>query len=66
MVHSEGEYSRGRRNHEYSGKKVPPGPEPDRLTIEGDWRDAMMKAVKKKRPEDGWPEYEMNKDKAKK
>ena len=34
---------------------------PDRLEIEGDWRDAMGKAIKKKRPKEGWPESEKEK-----
>ena len=37
-------------------RKRPPGPEPDRLEIKGDWREAMGKAIKKKRPKKGWPE----------
>lgn len=32
-----------------------PGPQPDRLIIEGDWGDAMAKALTKQRPADGWP-----------
>ena len=32
-----------------------PGPEPERLKIEGDWEDAVAKALKKKRPPEGWP-----------
>lgn len=36
--------------------KVSPGPKPDQLVIGGDWRDAMGKAIKKKRPKEGWPE----------
>lgn len=31
------------------------GPKPDILKIEGDWRNAMKKALEKKRPEKGWP-----------
>ena len=37
-------------------KKKPkrkPGPEADRLKIDGDWREAMKKAVRKKKPK-GW------------
>jgi len=32
------------------------GPEPERVQIEGDWKKAVGKALKKKRPKDGWPE----------
>jgi hypothetical protein len=31
------------------------GPKPDTLVIEGDWQNAMGKAIKKKRPKGGWP-----------
>ena len=34
------------------------GPKPDRVKVEGDWEAAIGKALKKKRPEDGWPESE--------
>ena len=30
-----------------------PGPRPDRLKIDDDFEDALEKALKKKRPEDG-------------
>lgn len=32
-----------------------PGPKPDTLKIEGDWRDATKRALDKKRPAKGWP-----------
>ena len=32
-----------------------PGPEPERLKIEGDWEEAMKRALGKKRPSEGWP-----------
>ncbi len=32
-----------------------PGPEPETLKIEGDWEDAVGKALKKKKPPEGWP-----------
>lgn len=32
-----------------------PGPEPERLKIEGDWEEAMKRALGKKRPPEGWP-----------
>jgi hypothetical protein len=35
--------------------RKPPGPKPEALVIEGDWKDAMRKLVSKKRPAGGWP-----------
>ena len=35
--------------------KKTPGPEPETLKIEGDWKDAMKKALPKKKPAEGWP-----------
>lgn len=35
-----------------------PGPKADKVKIEGDWERAMEKALKKKRPKDGWPKPE--------
>jgi len=32
------------------------GPKPERIKLEGDWRDLMGKALKKERPKEGWPE----------
>ena len=33
-----------------------PGPDPDRLKLdEDDWKEAAKKALKKERPEGGWP-----------
>jgi len=44
-------------------KKRKRGPKPDRLVIETEeWQDAVQKAVKKKRPKDGWPEPDKKKD----
>jgi hypothetical protein len=31
------------------------GPEPERVKIEGNWKVAVAKALKKERPKDGWP-----------
>jgi hypothetical protein len=31
------------------------GPEPERLKIEGDWVEAVDKALAAKRPPQGWP-----------
>lgn len=36
-------------------KKKKPGPEPDKLKLEGDWGQAVKKALTKKRPKGGWP-----------
>jgi hypothetical protein len=36
-------------------KKRRPGPEPEVVKIEGDWKDAMKKLISKKRPVGGWP-----------
>ena len=35
--------------------RKPPGPAPEVLKIDGDWKDAMKKLISKKRPEGGWP-----------
>jgi hypothetical protein len=35
--------------------KGKPGPKPQYLKIEGDWRDAVKRAVRKKKPAEGWP-----------
>lgn len=32
------------------------GPKPDRVKIEGDWERSVGKALKKKRPKNGWPD----------
>lgn len=32
-----------------------PGPQADRLRIEGDWENAIENALLKKRPPGGWP-----------
>lgn len=32
-----------------------PGPKPETLKIKGDWKDAVKKALAKKRPAGGWP-----------
>jgi hypothetical protein len=36
----------------------PPGPEPEILKIEGDWKDATRKLISKKNPVGGWPKLE--------
>ena len=36
-------------------KKAVPGPKPEVLKINGDWRDAIKKSLTKKKPPNGWP-----------
>lgn len=43
--------------------RKPPGPEPETLRIEGDWKDAMRKLISKKRPVGGWPKPKKKKAK---
>jgi hypothetical protein len=35
--------------------KVPRGPHPEVLKIEGDWQDAVKTSLTKKKPAKGWP-----------
>ena len=35
-----------------------PGPEPERVKIDGDWQEAAKKALGKPKPEGGWPKAE--------
>jgi hypothetical protein len=37
------------------GKPETPGPKPDVLKINGNWRDAVKKSLEKKKPAEGWP-----------
>ena len=42
-------------------KKKKPGPEAERLKLdEDDWEEAAKKALKKERPEGGWPKPDQN------
>jgi hypothetical protein len=36
-------------------KKKTPGPDPERLKLEGNWKDLIAEALAKKRPPEGWP-----------
>ena len=38
-----------------SENKQKKGPKPERVKIEGDWGDAVDKALKKPRRKEGWP-----------
>ena len=46
-----------------ASKKRKPGPKPDAVKLEGDWRDMMGKALLRKRPNEGWPKPEKSKKK---
>jgi hypothetical protein len=35
--------------------RTPPGPAPEVLKIEGNWKDAVKKALGIKKPAGGWP-----------
>ena len=35
--------------------KVTPGPKPDLLKIERNWKNAVKQSFEKKKPESGWP-----------
>lgn len=41
------------------------GPIADRLKLKGDWKDLIGKALRKKRPDEGWPEPERQSKKKK-
>ncbi len=43
------------RQENQDGQEQNPGPEPERLNLEGDWEKLVGKALKKKRPKEGWP-----------
>lgn len=32
-----------------------PGPKPETLKLDGDWRQAVKKSLTKKKPPEGWP-----------
>jgi hypothetical protein len=36
-------------------KREAPGPKPEVLKIEGNWRHAIKKTLDKKKPPNGWP-----------
>jgi hypothetical protein len=44
-----------------SGKKAPmkskstPGPKPDVLKVQGNWKNAIKVSLQKKKPAEGWP-----------
>jgi len=38
-----------------SKKRAAPGPKPEVLKVEGNWREAVKKSFLKKKPPEGWP-----------
>jgi hypothetical protein len=36
-------------------KKETPGPKPDVVKIDGDWREAVKQSLQVKKPANGWP-----------
>jgi hypothetical protein len=45
-------------------EKAKPGPEPERLKIDGDWKDAVGRALRREKPKGGWPDEKPRKKKA--
>lgn len=41
------------------------GPKPERIKLQGDWQNAIGKALKIERPKEGWPQPEKKKAKKK-
>lgn len=50
------------RREKKTEKPSRPGPQPESLRIEGDWKDAVRKAIRKPKPADGWPKADEKKD----
>jgi hypothetical protein len=42
--------SKARKPASRKPRRKPPGPQPDRLVIEGDWKDAVKTALRKPNP----------------
>jgi len=43
------------KNSRTQKKRKTPGPKPEIIKIEGDWRDAVKQSLQKKKPASGWP-----------
>ena len=44
------------KEHKHAPKtKATPGPKPDILKIDGDWRESVKKSLEKKKLATGWP-----------
>jgi len=44
-------------------KKKAPGPKPEVLKLEGNWKDAIKESLRKQRPPGGWPKTVLSKEK---
>lgn len=42
-------------------QKSKPGPEADRLKLEGDWEENVKTSLAKPKPADGWPKHDEKK-----
>jgi hypothetical protein len=38
-----------------NAKRAIPGPKPEALKINGNWRNAVKQSLQKKKPPNGWP-----------
>jgi hypothetical protein len=43
------------KSKRFPAKPEKPGPKPDTLKLNGNWKDALKKSLEKKKPVDGWP-----------
>jgi hypothetical protein len=44
-----------KRKEQDQPKSATPGPKPEVLKLEGNWKDAIKKSLEKKKPAEGWP-----------
>jgi hypothetical protein len=49
------------RSEKKNRKPARPGPQPESLKIEGDWKNAVKKAIRTPKPAEGWPKAEEKK-----
>ena len=46
---------KGKSKRSTDAARKAPGPKPETLRIEGNWRQAVKKSLAKKKPLEGWP-----------
>lgn len=46
---------KGKSKRSTDAARKAPGPKPEMLEIEGDWKEAVKKSLGKKKPKNGWP-----------